>query len=74
VRHAAWHLEKSGSKTWISMHKMGVEKAIELALGYVWETLRDVRAGRFSPQPPDEGCPSYCPAAAFCWHYEERGW
>ncbi len=30
--------------------------------------------GEFPPQPPSGGCPDYCPAAAFCWHYEPRGW
>ena len=52
----------------------GVEGAIDTALAYAWEAVRNVRDGRFAPQPPDEGCPSYCPAAAFCWHYTPSGW
>ena len=28
--------------------------------GFEWDT----------PSPPRGGCPAYCPAGAFCWHYE----
>ena len=51
----------------------GAEETIQTALEYSWETVRGVRAGQFAPKPPDDGCPDYCPAAAFCWHYAPRG-
>ena len=74
VRHAAWHVEKARSREWVSLAKMGVAGAIETALAYVWETLHAVREGRFTPKAPDDGCPGYCPAVGFCWHYEQQGW
>ncbi len=52
----------------------GVDGAIDTALAHAWEAVRNVRGGQFAPRPPDEGCPGYCPAAAFCWHYTPSGW
>jgi ATP-dependent helicase/DNAse subunit B len=72
VRQAGWHLENKERMAWISLAKMGVTEAIERAMAYAWETVRDVREGRFVPQAPEEGCPGYCPAASFCWHYDQR--
>jgi RecB family exonuclease len=40
----------------------GPEAACELA----------VRAGLFAPQPPEGGCPSYCPASSWCWSYRAK--
>ncbi|MCB0036025.1 MAG: exodeoxyribonuclease V subunit gamma, partial [Anaerolineales bacterium] len=37
-----------------------------------WDAAEHIQNGLFQPQVPDGGCPSYCPAAAFCWHYEPR--
>lgn len=48
----------------------GPEAATRIAVEKAWEAVRGARAGHFVPQPPDEGCPSYCPAATFCWHYQ----
>ncbi len=42
---------------------------IEQALDHAWEAVDGARGGRFAPHPPDNGCPDYCPAAAFCWRY-----
>jgi hypothetical protein len=36
---------------------------------HAWEAIRSTRGGYFVPHPPDAGCPAYCPAASFCWHY-----
>ncbi len=30
--------------------------------------------GAFVPRVPAGGCPSYCPAAAYCWHYRGPSW
>jgi ATP-dependent exoDNAse (exonuclease V) beta subunit len=74
VRRAAWHLENADKSTWVTLAKLGTEDAIRLALGYSWEAVRAARSGQFVPHPPSDGCPSYCPAAAFCWHYAPRNW
>ncbi len=28
-----------------------------------------IRAGKFEPRVPPGGCPSYCPATAWCWRF-----
>jgi RecB family exonuclease len=48
----------------------GPEAAMKTAGTKAWEAIQGARSGHFVPQPPAGGCPSYCPAAAFCWHYE----
>ena len=48
----------------------GPEAALRTVVDKAWEAVRSARAGHFAPQPPAGGCPSYCPAAAFCWHYQ----
>ena len=45
------------------------DAAAAIAVEYAWSAVQGVRGGQFAPQPPDDGCPSFCPAAAFCWRY-----
>ena len=47
----------------------GAEAAMARAAEYAWEAVDGVRHGRFTPRPPDSGCPDYCPAVVFCWRY-----
>jgi ATP-dependent helicase/DNAse subunit B len=56
----------------LRLSKFGVERAVELARTHAWDAVEGVRAGHFSPRPPKDGCPDFCPAAAFCWHYRPR--
>jgi ATP-dependent helicase/nuclease subunit B len=44
--------------------------ALQVAVEKAWEAVHGVRSGQFAPKRPDEGCPSYCPAIALCWHYQ----
>jgi ATP-dependent helicase/DNAse subunit B len=74
VRHAAWHLQNARSSQWFTLAKVGAEEAIQTAVEYSWAAVRAVRAGQFAPKPPEDGCPDYCPAVGFCWHYAPRGW
>jgi RecB family exonuclease len=74
VRHSAWHLEHARSASWVSLAQLGPQEAVADAVAYSWEAVHAVRAGHFRPKPPDDGCPDYCPAAAFCWHCEPRSW
>ena len=53
----------------LRLGKFGVDEATALALAHAWQAVEGARAGRFQPQPPPTGCPDFCPAAAFCWHY-----
>ncbi len=52
----------------------GPKAAMTTAVAMAWEAVRSARSGLFIPVTPDRGCPNYCPAAAFCWHYEASGW
>ncbi|MDH4208257.1 MAG: PD-(D/E)XK nuclease family protein, partial [Anaerolineae bacterium] len=65
-----WHVrqaERSGFT--LSRFDGGPRGAIKVTLDKAWEAVRGARSGRFVPQPPQGGCPSYCPAVPFCWRY-----
>jgi hypothetical protein len=68
-----WHVRQAeASKFTLSGFQGGPEAAIESARTHAWSAVRGARAGQFVPQPPDGGCPDYCPAAGFCWRYRPR--
>lgn len=69
-----WHIQHAeASKFTLAGFEGGPAGAIQVAVAHAWAAVRGARAGQFAPQPPAEGCPSYCPAVAFCWHYRQ-GW
>ncbi len=47
----------------------GPQAAAAVAAGHVTAFVTAIRQGQFNPLPPKGGCPSYCPAAAWCWHF-----
>jgi ATP-dependent helicase/DNAse subunit B len=74
-----WHVQKAEPSGFTlaefrSEEGVGPQAAIDRVVAHAWEAVRGARAGHFAPKPPDGGCPDYCPAAAFCWHYEARRW
>ncbi len=48
------------------------EAAASVAVGHAWYAVNGVRSGQFAPEPPDNGCPDFCPALAFCWRYRAQ--
>ncbi len=52
----------------------GPTGAMRSAVAHAWEAVRGARQGHFVPDPPDGGCPDYCPAATFCWQYRRKAW
>jgi ATP-dependent helicase/DNAse subunit B len=52
----------------------GPAGAMQTVVTHAWEAVRGARQGCFVPNPPDDGCPAYCPAVAFCWHYQPKQW
>ena len=52
----------------------GSQAAIENAKLKGWQAVSSIQAGIFSPHPPGNGCPAYCPAVDFCWHYQRKTW
>jgi hypothetical protein len=68
-----WHVQHAEASGFtLAGFPGGPAGAIEVALAHAWDAVRRARSGRFAPDPPDGGCPEYCPAAAFCWHYRPR--
>ncbi len=65
-----WHVRQAQASD-LTLRGYGVAEAIQTAVDYAWEAVRGARAGHFIPDPPRGGCPAYCPARAFCWHYRE---
>lgn len=66
-----WHVRHARPSPFtLSGFDGGPEAAMGIVVEKVWETVREARTGHFMPQPPDNGCPSYCPAAGFCWRYQ----
>jgi ATP-dependent helicase/DNAse subunit B len=65
-----WHVRQAEpSRFMMSTFEGGPDGAMEAAVEKAWEAVRGARDGHFVPQPPDGGCPAYCPAAGFCWRY-----
>ena len=52
--------------------EVGTESALALAVQHVERHIGNIRAGRFQPEPPPGGCPTYCPARHFCWRYTPK--
>jgi hypothetical protein len=68
-----WHVRSAECSPFtLAGFEGGPEGAIGCAVARAWEAVRGARAGHFVPCPPDGGCPSYCPAAGFCWHMRTR--
>jgi ATP-dependent helicase/DNAse subunit B len=68
-----WHLN-SVKQSSLTLAKEGYESTCEQAAGHAWRAVDGARAGRFVPTPPTTGCADWCPAAAFCWHYQPRSY
>ena len=56
----------------LSRWEGGPAAAIATAAAHILRAVQGVRDGQFASHPPADGCPSYCPAAAFCVRYRER--
>jgi RecB family exonuclease len=68
-----WHVRQAQASNFtLAGFAGGPAGAIEVALAHAWTAVRGAREGRFAPQPPDGGCPDYCPAAGFCWRFRPR--
>lgn len=68
-----WHIGSAEASS-LKLEKFdgGVNGAFETAVAHVVNHVKGIRAGHFEPKPPEEGCPSYCPAVNFCWRYTNK--
>jgi len=65
-----WHVQQAERSSFtLSRFDGGPWGAIKVVVGKSWEAVHGARRGHFVPCPPQGGCPSYCPAVAFCWRY-----
>jgi len=64
-----WHVRDAQASSF-TLAKFGPEAAIRSTVNAVWDIIRAIRSGEFTPKPPRNGCPSYCPAAEICWQYQ----
>jgi ATP-dependent helicase/DNAse subunit B len=70
-----WHIGSAKpSSLRLEKYEGGVVGAIETALAHTTDIVAAVRAGRLPPIPPDDGCPTFCPAATFCERYKPKAW
>ncbi|MFN8464989.1 MAG: PD-(D/E)XK nuclease family protein [Caldilineaceae bacterium] len=74
-----WFAHKARSSSWSLMEfedpatgAIGPAAAVVLAVSHAVAAVDGARRGEFAPQPPDLGCPDYCAAAAFCWHFRPK--
>lgn len=65
-----WHVRHAEASSFTL--KEDARAAMETAAEHAWTAVDGARQGRFSPQPPDGGCPDFCPGVAFCWRYTPR--
>jgi ATP-dependent helicase/DNAse subunit B len=54
--------------------RTGPEAAMAAAAKHGWTAIRAIDEACFEPKPPAGGCPAYCPAAEFCWHFNPGQW
>jgi ATP-dependent helicase/DNAse subunit B len=67
-----WHIGKAAASSLkLERYPGGVQAAFDAAVQHVGNHVRDIRIGRFSPHPPKDGCPHYCPAIGFCWQFRK---
>ena len=65
-----WHVGSARpSSLKLESFEGGVEAAIVTAIAYARAYVQAIREGKFSPRVPSGGCPSYCPATAWCWRF-----
>jgi ATP-dependent helicase/DNAse subunit B len=70
-----WHLLQAKASSFkLEKYEGGSGAAFARVQQHVIDHVRHIRAGQFQPVPPDEGCPSYCPAIAFCWRYTPKSY
>ena len=67
-----WHVRHAVPSTFRLGGGDGPEAAMQNAAQKAWEAVQGARAGQFVPHPPDDGCPAWCGASGFCWHYHPR--
>jgi ATP-dependent helicase/DNAse subunit B len=67
-----WHIRQAGRGSFHLSAGDDPGAWMQATAGHAWDAVEGIRAGRFAPRPPDDGCPPWCPAAGFCWHLRPR--
>lgn len=70
-----WHVTHAQpSQLTLATYEGGLAAALAIAIEHAWSAVQQVRRGQYRPTPPADGCPNYCPAQAYCWHYRPKSW
>ena len=64
-----WHIRDAKKSGFLLSPEPGPAQAMADALRFGLEAVGGVQAGAFLPRSPRDGCPDYCPAAAWCVRY-----
>jgi ATP-dependent helicase/DNAse subunit B len=68
-----WHIGRAEPSSFkLEKFEGGVPGAFATVKQHLAAHVAGIRAGQFQPEPPEGGCPSYCPAIGFCWRYAAK--
>jgi ATP-dependent helicase/nuclease subunit B len=68
-----WHIGAAKASSFkLEKYPGGVDAALETAARHALAYVSRVANGDFASRAPDDGCPAWCPATAFCWRYKPK--
>jgi len=67
-----WALTQAKSSS-LKLEKYGFREAVKVSMGHINTAIDGISQAHFKPAATKGGCPSYCPAAGWCWAYEPQG-
>ncbi|MBU6334529.1 MAG: PD-(D/E)XK nuclease family protein [Chloroflexi bacterium] len=72
VRDAVYRSIRDGAVSGLVAKGHTLDAALAAAQSHVAQITAGIRAGAFPAEPPADGCPSWCPARAWCWQFTPR--
>lgn len=65
-----WQVNQA-KKSSLKLEKYGFDKAVKIAKAHINVAVEGIYSSNFEIKPLTDGCPSYCPAVSWCWHYKK---
>lgn len=66
-----WQVNQA-KKSSLTLGDYGFDKAVNVAKENINHAVEGVYQSDFKISPPYDGCPSYCPAKDWCWHFKQK--